>query len=85
MDLRKKLQKVGEHFILSSRKVCNLQQIIIRLVESMRMRWPGRVARMERLEMLAKYWVGSLLEGDNIEDVGVLCTITIRFILLKVC
>lgn len=51
----------------------------------MRMRWPGRVARMERLGMLTKYWVGSLLEGDNTEDVGVLCTITIRFILLKVC
>jgi hypothetical protein len=48
-----------------------LSSDITRMIKSRKMRWPGHVTRMERLEMRTKFWLESLKVRNNSEDLGV--------------
>jgi hypothetical protein len=42
--------------------------VIIRVIKSIRVRWAGHVSRMERLEMLTKFWLRRLNGRDHSEN-----------------
>jgi len=56
---------------------------IFRAIESRRMRWVGRVARMGRGEAYTGFWWGNLRERDHLGDPGVNRRIILRWIFRK--
>jgi hypothetical protein len=54
---------------------------IVRVIKSRRMRWAGRVARMERGEVLTGFWLGGPKARDRWKDVGVGGRITLNWTL----
>ena len=56
---------------------------IFRAIESRRMRWVGRVARMWRGEAYTGFWWGNLRERDHLGDPGVNRRIILRWIFRK--
>jgi hypothetical protein len=50
--------------------MCTVPQNIIRMIKSRKMNWVVHVARMEKLEMRAKFWFPNS-KGDHLGDLGV--------------
>jgi hypothetical protein len=40
------------------------------VIKSIKIRWAGHAARMERREVHTKFWWGNLREGDHLENPG---------------
>ena len=40
------------------------------MIESIKIRWAGHAARMERREVHRNFWWGNLREGDHLENPG---------------
>jgi hypothetical protein len=54
-------------------------QNIVRVIKSMRMRWAGHVAGMDRGMMLTGFWLGGPKGRNHWEDLGVDDRITLRW------
>jgi hypothetical protein len=56
---------------------------IIRVIKSRRLRWAGHVARMGRGEVLTKFWLGNMWEGEPVGDPGVRGKVILKWIFEK--
>jgi len=56
---------------------------IIRVIKSRSMIWAGHVARVGTGEVHIGFWLGDLMEGDHLEDMGVGGRIILKLIFKK--
>jgi hypothetical protein len=65
LDLRKKWQKAGENYIMKSLKIYTLQQTLLVMLKSRRMKWTALVTHMGEVRNVCRILVSQMVKDPG--------------------